>query len=50
MPMMPNDFARSSGRVTSAMYAWASDRLPAVAPSMARARKRTQRLGANAVM
>jgi hypothetical protein len=36
MPINANDFARSSGLVTSEIYAWASDRFPAVSPSITR--------------
>src|SRR5262249_25499102 len=38
MPISPKPRVRSFGSVTSAMYAWASTRFPAVSPSMIRAR------------
>ena len=48
MPMSANARERSFGVVTSAMYAWAMERFPAVMPSMARARKTIHRFGAAA--
>jgi hypothetical protein len=46
MPITAKARALSCGRVTSAMYACAMERFPAVRPSMIRARKTTKRLGA----
>ena len=48
IPITANARALSFGLVTSAMYACAMERFPAVSPSMTRARKTTKRLGANA--
>ena len=48
--MMPNDFARSFGSVTSEIYACARERFPAVHPSMARATNSIHSEGANAVI
>jgi hypothetical protein len=42
MPITANDRVRSSGFVTSAMYACASEMLPAVMPSIIRDRNTSQ--------